>query len=365
MGRKDRSALSDITWHDREIFFDMDQKAMKLIPGEVLVEKIDGVEDTKGNNGDNGTLRITNLRLLWNANQMPRINLTIGWNCVTGATTRFAKSKLKGRTESLFLMAKTSSTRFEFVFTCVNKSPQTQIKLFTTVIGLHRAYETSKLYRDMKMRGSLIDENDRLRILPMEQQCERFEGTWNLSSDQGGGNLQGNLGVLITTNIRIVWYASMTNSHNVSIPYMQLRSCRVRDSRFGFALVIETSVHSGEYILGFRIDPEDRLEAACKTIQALHAAYLASPIFGVQHKKEFQPAIQEEIVSVEKATDADEVETEEEQGPARIDAFAAYFSDGVEGGDKRPIEYSEELGVAIEQMKANFTIKELWAIHND
>lgn len=95
---------------------------MRLIPGEHLVEKIDGVEDTKGNNGDRGTLRITNLRLLWHANAMPRINLTIGWNCVTGVTTRAAKSKLKGQAESLYLMARNQSTRFEFVFTCVNNS---------------------------------------------------------------------------------------------------------------------------------------------------------------------------------------------------------------------------------------------------
>ena len=61
---------------------------------------------------------------------------------------------------------------------------QAQNKLFTTVIGLHRAYETSKLYRDMKMRGSLIDENENLRILPLEEQCDRFDGAWNLSSDQ-------------------------------------------------------------------------------------------------------------------------------------------------------------------------------------
>uniref|UniRef100_A0AC34FCK3 Bardet-Biedl syndrome 5 protein n=1 Tax=Panagrolaimus sp. ES5 TaxID=591445 RepID=A0AC34FCK3_9BILA len=354
---KDKHALSDITWQDREIFFDMDQKQTKLIPGEHLVEKIEGVEDTKGNNGDRGTLRITNLRLLWHANAMPRINLTIGLNCVTGATTRMAKSKLKGRCESLYLMARNQSTRFEFVFTCVNNNPQAQNKLFTTVIGLHRAYETSKLYRDMKMRGSLIDENENLRILPLEEQCDRFEGAWNLSSDQA--NLQGNLGVLIATNIRVV-------CHNVSIPYLQLRSCRVRDSRFGYALVIETSVQSGEYILGFRIDPEDRLEIVCKTIQALHAAYLASPIFGVQYRREIQKLPQEHIVNVEDATAAEQDDTEEEkQQQTRIDAFAAYFSEGTEGSDKRSITYSETLGVATEQIKPGFTIEDLWCIHND
>lgn len=55
-------------------------------------------------------------------------------------------------------------------------------------------------------------------------------------------HLQGNLGVLIITSIRVVWYASLNPMYNVSIPFLQLRSCRVRDSRFGHALVIETSL---------------------------------------------------------------------------------------------------------------------------
>lgn len=64
------------------------------------------------------------------------------------------------------------------------RAPWLQTKLFTTVIGIHRAYETSKLYRDLKMRGALVDETEKLRILPLENQCDRIEGVWNLSSDQ-------------------------------------------------------------------------------------------------------------------------------------------------------------------------------------
>jgi hypothetical protein len=97
---------------------------------------------------------------------------------------------------------------------------------------------------------------------------------------------QGNLGVLLITNIRVVWYATMNPLYNVSIPYLQLRSCRIRESKFGPALVMETSIQSGEYILGFRIDPEERLDAVCKEVQSFHAAYLAAPVFGVQYSKD-------------------------------------------------------------------------------
>lgn len=105
----------------------------------------------------------------------------------------------------------------------------------------------------MKMRGLLLTNDEKLNLLPTEYQCEKLDGVWNLSSEQVNFILncknhyskiliQGNLGVLILTNIRIVWYASLNLQYNVSVPFLQLRSCRVRDSKFGYALVLDTSI---------------------------------------------------------------------------------------------------------------------------
>lgn len=46
-----------------------------------------------------------------------------------------------------------------------------------------RAYETSKMYRDLKLRSALI-QNKQLRLLPQEQIYDKVNGVWNLSSDQ-------------------------------------------------------------------------------------------------------------------------------------------------------------------------------------
>ena len=35
--------------------------------GEKVIDKLDFVEDTKGNNGDKGRLIVTNLRILWHS----------------------------------------------------------------------------------------------------------------------------------------------------------------------------------------------------------------------------------------------------------------------------------------------------------
>ena len=71
-----------------------------------------------------------------------------------------------------------------------------------------------------------------------------MNGVWNLSSEQG------NLGTFFVTNVRVVWHANLVETFNVSIPYMQIVSIRVRNSKFGQALVVETHPDSGGYMLG-------------------------------------------------------------------------------------------------------------------
>lgn len=49
---------------------------MQLQSGEVTVDKLEMIEDTKGNTGDLGKLIITNLRIIWHSLSLPRINLS-------------------------------------------------------------------------------------------------------------------------------------------------------------------------------------------------------------------------------------------------------------------------------------------------
>ncbi|KFP72337.1 Bardet-Biedl syndrome 5 protein, partial [Acanthisitta chloris] len=211
-----------------------------------------------------------------------------------------------------------------------------------------RAYETSKMYRDLKLRSALI-QNKQLRLLPQEQIYDQISGVWNLSSDQG------NLGAFFITNVRIVWHASMNDSFNVSIPYLQIRSIKMRDSKFGLALVIESSQQSGGYVLGFKIDPVEKLQEAVKEINSLHKVYSANPIFGVDYEMEEKPQPLEDL-TVEQVPDDVEIESDE-----HTDAFVAYFADENKQHDREPV-FSEELGLAIEKLKDGFTLQGLWEV---
>ncbi|KAI2525662.1 T0004560 isoform 1 [Pan troglodytes] len=305
-------SVLDALWEDRDVRFDLSAQQMKTRPGEVLIDCLDSIEDTKGNNGDRGRLLVTNLRILWHSLALSRVNVSVGYNCILNITTRTANSKLRGQTEALYILTKCNSTRFEFIFTnLVPGSP----RLFTSVMAVHRAYETSKMYRDFKLRSALI-QNKQLRLLPQEHVYDKINGVWNLSSDQG------NLGTFFITNVRIVWHANMNDSFNVSIPYLQIRSIKIRDSKFGLALVIESSQQSGGYVLGFKIDPVEKLQESVKEINSLHKVYSASPIFGVDYEMEEKPQPLEAL-TVEQIQDDVEIDSD-----GHTDAFVAYFADG-------------------------------------
>ena len=69
-------------WHDREIRFDIKMYDLAMVKGEKIVDSMNEVEDTKGNNGDRGCMIITNLRVIWFCDKDKHINLTIGYDCI-------------------------------------------------------------------------------------------------------------------------------------------------------------------------------------------------------------------------------------------------------------------------------------------
>lgn len=241
MSRKDAVlGEGNYVWQDREIRFDSPPEHLEERRGESLIDSINSVEDTKGNNGERGSLVVTNLRLLWISHKSGSTNLSIGYNTVMHINIRKAKSRLRGTTQALYIMTKFNNSRFEFIFTSLVKNSP---RMFTTAqvrgddLPLHmirvralkachnhpqavlRAYETSKLYRDLKLRSSIIKDGQ-LILLPKETVYNQLPGVWNLSTDQG------NLGSFVITNVRIVWHAKLAQNFNVSIPYMQIKSAR-------------------------------------------------------------------------------------------------------------------------------------------
>jgi Bardet-Biedl syndrome 5 protein len=124
--------------------------------------------------------------------------------------------------EALFLLTATAKQRFEFIFTDYGNN----VKHFSAVFDVYKIYQASQLYRELKLRSNVLSEG-KLNILPQEQIFKHLNGVYNLSSDTG------NLGAFVITNVRLVWFADLNHSFNISLPYMQILSIKLRESKYG------------------------------------------------------------------------------------------------------------------------------------
>ena len=338
-------------WQDRDIKFDSPAHLLELRRGEFVIDKLLQVEDTKGNNGDKGTLTITNLRMIWQSDRKRKCNLSIGFAIFLSINIKTATSRLRGHTKALYILTRFNGSRFEFIFTnLVKDSP----RLFTSVQAVSRAYDMTRPYRDVKIRSAVVDNNE-LALLDDEQILNKFHGVWNLSDDRG------HLGTFVVTNVRIVWFANLSNSFNVSLPYVQVSSIRIRESKLGTAIVIEVFQKSGGYILGFRIDPIERLQEIADEVHAMHQIYAATPIFGLTHETVLRTTNDDERKDNTNAETFIDDDVNIVDTPDRNDVLSLYCAEGAKLADREPV-YNAELGLAVERLRDDYTISQLWNV---
>jgi Bardet-Biedl syndrome 5 protein len=144
--------------------------------------------------------------------------------------------------------------------------------VFKNVNAIVKAYEQTRFYRDLKLRCTIVQDK-KLSLLPKETLFSSYNGVWNLSAEQGS------LGSFVITNVRLVWFAQLTENFNASIPWVQVKCIKVQNSKYGVALVIETSSYSGGYVLGFRTD---KLDQIYKELASLFKVYSEQPFFAVE-----------------------------------------------------------------------------------
>ncbi|XP_623893.3 Bardet-Biedl syndrome 5 protein homolog [Apis mellifera] len=328
-------------WQDNEVRFDISYNHMQLRLGEFNVDKLDLIEDTKGNAGDNGRLIVTNLRIIWHSLLLPKINLSIGYNTFITVNTKIIHSLQGKHMQALYILASFRNCRYEFLFT--NRDLKST-RHYTSVIGVYRAYISSKIYREIKLRSGIINDKQ-LTLLPQEIVHSTLQDIWNLSLEQG------NIGTFIVTNIRLVWFADVNCQFNISIPYLIIVNIIIKNSKFGPTLVINSTESSGGYILGFQVNPAQKLHIVYKEILMLWKAFEKFPIFGVDYTFEHQAPLQQS--NIEQYTEIQDNQIE------ISNVFGYYFS---EGSNQRKPSFSIYLGLAAEEPREASTLQNLWEL---
>ncbi|KAI8470367.1 MAG: Bardet-Biedl syndrome 5 protein [Monoraphidium minutum] len=352
-------------WQDREVRFDLAPADLACRRGEDVLDYMEHVEDTKGNNGEPGELTVTNLRITWVCRRNRRTSISVGLDCITQISVRPAASRLRGDVSALYLLTRHGSQRYEFVFTALDPGAGGPELL---AVGVSQAYEASRLYRELKLRGAVVSDGE-LRLMPSEQAYSKISGVTNLSSDAGA------LGSFFITNVRLVWYSAAAEGFSISLPYLQMKSVRVSDSKFGPCLVLETTLRAGGYVLGFKAEPQETLDYIHKEISSLWQVYSQAPVFGVQYDAsgvrggEAATAAQQAAAAA-LASEEEDVRILGEEACPKTDTWAAacYGADGGAGGpgggcEAREPVYSRDLGLAVEAPRdPGVTVRQLWSV---
>lgn len=112
---------------------------------------------------------------------------------------------------------------------------------------------------------------------------------------------------------------------------------------------------SGGYVLGFKVDPEEKLRQLYKELSSLHTVYSTKPIFGVEYNWSSNKSELEQNNNLVEDYDG----IEEPQGEMS-NTIAAYLAE--EGHKSRLPVYSPELGLAVESIKQGYTLQKLWEV---
>lgn len=120
-------------------------------------------------------------------------------------------------------------------------------------------------------------------------------------------------------------------------------------------------------MLGFRVDPDDRLEQLHKEISSYLALFSQNPVFGVDFTVEDENAAAEANANIAPRVeeDVDIVEDQED-----VHAVAAYLLDGNEDQDTQLGDVSSTdglpldnlLGLAVEPNPNGITMDSLWRV---
>lgn len=167
------------------------------------------------------------------------------------------------------------------------------------------------------------------------------------------------MGAFYLTNVRVIWFAQLAENFNVSLPWVQVKCVKVRDSKYGKALVLETSEFSGGYILGFRVE---NLEEVYTEISNLFKTYSQNPLFGVEVTFEDVETNTDQTVVPKIEDNLEIIDNGYSSALALPSSKANYAVGGGQSSQKNDIIFCEELGLAIERPPAGVSVEQLWKI---
>ena len=352
-------------WQDRQVLFNVSKSEFIFGKGEETYKTMSNIEDLKAN--EVGTFIFTNLRLIWYNNKNPKINQSIGYDCIENLEKKSSDSMMTGQSNILSINCKVDKNRYELEYRHLSENNHDPYINLTNILKL---YEEGRIYREMKQNYEDIinKENKILVLLKNEKMMDTFKNISIILNNENDttNNKLNNTGTLYVTNIRIIWINDKNNNFNISVPWIQISSAKGENNpSFGISLKIKLNRLYNNFTILFysRYDKID--EQFCEDFIKKMTKNLQDPILAISLLRKGNEIIPDKLKEKIKKI-ADIVYKEEEISESNEDEQAGIVYLINEGRNKQSnindIEFSKELGIACQKLPENVTINDLWKI---
>jgi len=351
-------------WQDRQVIFNVSKSEFIFGKGEETYKTMSSIEDLKGN--ELGTFIFTNLRLIWYNNKNPKINQSIGYDCIENLEKKSSDSMMTGQTNILCINCKVDKNRYELEYRHLSDNNHDPYINLSNILKL---YEQGRIYREMKQNyEDIIDKEKKILILLKNEQLLDTVKNVNIIINNETDNINkkiGNVGALYITNIRIIWINDKNSSYNISIPYIQISAVQGENNpTYGISLKLKLTRLYNNFNILFYSNAGKINEQFCEDFNKKMKISLKEPILGISLLKKAEGVrdkLKEKVAKI-----ADMVYGQEEISENNEDQQAGIIYLINEGRNKQnsinDIEFSKELGIACQKLPENVTINDLWKI---
>ena len=349
-------------WQDRQVIFDCSKSEFIFRQGEETYKTMSSIEDLKGSN-EIGTFIFTNLRLIWYNNKNPKVNQSIGYDCIEKLEKKSSDSMMTGQNNIVVIFCRSDKSRYELTY---RNSGDNNHDPYINLTNILKLYEQGRLYRDMKQNNeNIFDKNNKnINLLKDEKIVETYK---NILLDANDDDKSINNGTLYKTNVRLIWINDKNTSFNLSIPWIQISSLKGEmNDKYGVSIRIKLS-KIYEYT-SFLFYSKDKIinEEFCENMNKLMIKILENPILSISLRKGDEGGAQKDKFKDKILKIADMVYGQEEFAERNEDDQAGMIYLINEGRNKQNninnIEFSKELGIACEKLPEKVTIADLWKI---
>ena len=348
-------------WQDRQVLFDVSKSEFIFRQGEETYKTMSNIEDLKGSN-EIGTFIFTNLRLIWYNNKNPKINQSIGYDCIENLEKKSADSMMTGQSILLKIFCRCDKNRYELNY---RNSSESNHDPYINLSNILKLYEQGRMYREIKQNNeNIFDKNDKgLLLLKDEKIIEKIK---NICLENNNDNNDNN-GTFYKTNIRLIWINDKNNSINLSMPWIQISYIKGEmHEKFGISVRIKLSRIFNNTTFLFYSQEGIINKDFCENLSKLMNKILENPILSISFRKNdnteaAKDKFKEKIIKI-----ADMVYGQEEISDKNEEDQAGMIYLINEGRNKQNninnIEFSKELGIACEKLPDKGTIADLWKI---